>query len=100
MDELCTDSILKVFRAIAKCPSSPPSPAVQQKKEQKKKKDRKAAKKAKTDEVKKGAVNEEKVDLLLEMLKQADATDVNQAESETLLDLEGSLIWNTTLPCL
>ena len=34
-------------------------------------------------------VSVEKIDLCLEMLKSADATDVNQAESQTTQELEG-----------
>ena len=40
--------------------------------------------------MKKLVVNEEQVDLLLDMLKGADVTDENAAESETLLELEGN----------
>lgn len=37
-------------------------------------------------------VNEEKLDLLLEMLKEADVTsEENEAESQTLMELEG--VW-------
>ena len=35
------------------------------------------------------SVSVEKIDLCLEMLKSADATDLNQAESETTKELEG-----------
>ena len=36
-------------------------------------------------------VSLDKIDLCLEMLKSADATDVNQAESQTTQELEGGL---------
>ena len=46
----------------------------------------------KTEPVKKLEVNEEKLDLLLDMLKEADVTtEENQAETQTLLELEG--VW-------
>ena len=34
-------------------------------------------------------INEQKIDLLLDMMRSADVTDGNQAESETLLEMEG-----------
>ena len=34
-------------------------------------------------------INEQKIDLLLDMMRGADVTDGNQAESETLLEMEG-----------
>ena len=37
-------------------------------------------------------VSVEKIDLCLEMLKSADATDINQAESQTTQELEGNTI--------
>ena len=37
-------------------------------------------------------VSVEKIDLCLEMLKSADATDLNQAESETTKELEGDYL--------
>lgn len=57
-------------------------------------------------------VSLEKIDLCLEMLKSADATDANQAESETTQELEGKnnirhfklmsrlkVLWNTDAKC-
>ena len=38
------------------------------------------------------AVSVEKIDLCLEMLKSADATDLNQGESETTKELEGEYV--------
>lgn len=48
-------------------------------------------KKAKGGEPKKAVMNEEKIDLLLEMIKGADVTsDENKAENDTLVELEGT----------
>ena len=52
------------------------------------KKSKKAGKKSKA-EVRKVEINEQKIDLLLDMMRGADVTDENQAESETLLEMEG-----------
>lgn len=48
-------------------------------------------KKVKAGQPKKAAVNEDKIDLFLEMIKGADVTsDENFAENTTLLELEGT----------
>ena len=52
------------------------------------KKSKKGGKKSKA-EVRKVEINEQKIDLLLDMMRGADVTDGNQAESETLLEMEG-----------
>ena len=61
------------------------------KREKKEKKSKKGGKKhAAAAEIAKVGVNEEKVDLLLEMMKGADVTsEENEAENQTLLELEG-----------
>ena len=61
------------------------------KREKKEKKSKKGGKKhAAAAEIAKVGVNEEKVDLLLDMMKGADVTsEENEAENQTLLELEG-----------
>ena len=64
------------------------------KREKKEKKSKKGGKKqaAAEAQIAKVGVNEEKLDLLLEMLKEADVTsEENEAESQTLMELEG--VW-------
>jgi len=72
-----------------------PEPSKREKKEKKSKQQRGGGKK--TEPVKKMEVNEEKLDLLLDMLKEADVTtEENQAETQTLLELEEQCKQNET----
>ena len=59
------------------------------------KKSKKAAKKAKA-EVKKVEVNEQKIDLLLDMMRGAEVSNGSQAESETMLEMEGETLASCT----
>ena len=46
--------------------------------------------------MKKVEVNEQKIDLLLDMMRGAEVSDGSQAESETMLEMEGETLASCT----